>query len=331
MIERFIERLRGRALKVVFPEGKDPLILAAAYRLKHERIAEPVVLGTLDKMGPAASAAQVSLDELTVINPAESERLEQYVDAYAHARGLESAIAGRIVKRPLYFAGMMVAQGHADSMVAGATCSTAAVISASVLTVGLAEGVETPSSFFLMILPHDREGSSRRLIYADCALNIAPTPAQLADIAVASYHSARSLLDEPPRVAMLSFSSQGDAMHTSVECVREALTIARQKSPGIVIDGEFQADTALVPAVAAKKLNQPGPVAGRANVLVFPDLNSGNIAYKLTEYLAGAEAIGPILQGFKRPISDLSRGATVDDIVQAAVVCQVRHLDATGE
>ena len=161
-------------------------------------------------------------------------------------------------------------------------------------------------------------------VFADCAVNVAPTPAQLADIAIASEKSARQLLDEEPRVAMLSFSTKGSASHARVDQVTEALAIVRRKAPDVKIDGEFQADAAIIPSVGAKKVKQPSPVAGRANVLIFPDLNSGNIAYKLTQYMAGAQAIGPFLQGFTRPIGDLSRGASVNDVVATAAICLVR-------
>jgi phosphate acetyltransferase len=171
-----------------------------------------------------------------------------------------------------------------------------------------------------MIVPRFQDEINRPFIFADCAVNIAPTPEQLADIALASQASAAKLLDSQPRVALLSFSSQGSAAHESVDQVTEALRIVRERMPDAEIDGEFQADTALIASVAAKKLKQPSRVAGQANVLIFPDLNAGNIAYKLTQYLAGAQAIGPFLQGFARPISDLSRGASVEDIIATTVV-----------
>ena len=321
MIERFVQAVKGRGLSVVLPEGHDKRIIAAARKLLDERIAKPIVLGKADQVEAAAEQAGVQLADITVIDPAEGQRLDAFSEAYAKSRDMSVKIARRMVRRPLYYAGMMAAAGDADTMVAGVATPTAMVIQAGVLTVGLAEGIETPSSFFLMVVPDFQGEKDKPFIFADCAVNIDPTASQLADIAIASQSSASKLLDDDPRVAMLSFSTRGSASHEHVDKVTEALQIARQKVPGMMVDGEFQADSAIIPRVAAKKVKDESPVAGKANVLVFPDLDAGNIAYKLTQYMAGAAAIGPFLQGFAKPLSDLSRGASVDDIVAASAIC----------
>jgi phosphate acetyltransferase len=229
-------------------------------------------------------------------------------------------IARRMVKKPLFYGGVMVAEGDADTMVAGVAHATATVIQAGALTIGLSPGIETVSSFFLMVLPEFQGQADRPFIFADCAVTIDPSASQLADIAIASHNSASKLLNETPRVALLSFSTLGSAAHELVDKVTEALGIVKQRVPDALIDGEFQLDSAVVPAVAAKKIKRESPVAGQANVLVFPDLNTGNVAYKLTQYMGGARAIGPFLQGFAKPISDLSRGASADDIAATTAI-----------
>ena len=316
-LDRYITAAKSESGRVVFPEGSDPKVVRAAHFLQSEGIAEVVLLGDSETVGKCAAGQGVSLAGLRVIDPAESGHGAAYAEMYAAARGgVREGVARRALRKPLYFGAMMVKAGDVDTMVAGIANPTRRVIEAASLCVGFAQGIETASSFFLMLVP----GIGQPMLFADCAVNVDPGAEELAHIALATAQSAARLLEEPPRVAMLSFSTRGSAAHQRVDKVVEALEIARRSAPGLAIDGELQADSALSPAVAAKKVAGASEVAGRANVLIFPDLDSGNIAYKLTQYLAGAESIGPILQGFSRPVADLSRGASVDDIVGTTVL-----------
>jgi len=324
-LERILEKAKADCQRIVLPEATDPRMLEAARRAVDENLAAIVLLGNPEEIEKAAQSQGVSLQGMTVMDHQAHPRREEWIAEYAEKRknkGLTLEQAREAMNDPLYYGAMMVQKGEVDGMVAGAVNSTPNVIRASLHMIGPQEGIKTVSSCFLMIVPDCPYGANGVLMYGDAGVVPDPNEEQLADIALATAQSMESLVGVEPIVAMLSFSTYGSASHPLVDKVKKATEIVKKKKPGLKVDGELQADAALIEAIGQKKA--PGsPVAGKANTLIFPDLNAGNIAYKLTERLAKAEAYGPLLQGLALPVNDLSRGCNARDIFNTIAITSV--------
>lgn len=328
----FIEGVKAKAKKnnrtIVLAEGTEERTVKAASIITREGTAKIILLGNLDEIKAVAARAGADLNGVQMVDPVKSDLFTAYTEEYFEMRkkkGLNMEEAKTLMSNPLYFGSMMVYKGAAQGMVAGAQNTTGDVLRPSLQIIRTAPGISVVSGAFIMISPRTEYGEQGMMVFADCAVNPNPTAEQLAEIAYASAQTAKALAGFEPRIGMLSFSTKGSASHELVDKVVKATEIAKEKYPELQIDGELQADAAIVSKVGSSKA--PGsPVAGKVNVLVFPDLQAGNIGYKLVQRLGGAEAVGPVLQGMAKPVNDLSRGCSIDDIVNTVAITACQHL-----
>ncbi len=323
LLEKIRANARSYQKRIILPESFEERTMQAADSALKEDLAQIILLGKKDKVLSKASELDlVFLDKATFVDPEQHDKKELYIDLMVEIRkhkGLTHDEASRLIENPLYLSTLMIKNGDADGEVAGAMNATGDVLRPAFQFVKTLPGISVVSGAFIMILPEKKYGDDGIMIFADCAVHPNPDENQLAEIAVATAKTAKDIAGLEPRVALLSFSTKGSARHEMVDLVSNATQIAKSMAPELQIDGELQADAAIVESIGMKKA--PGsPIGGKANVLVFPDLNSGNIAYKLVQRLANAEAIGPILQGMAAPINDLSRGCSVSDIINMIAI-----------
>ena len=326
VIDTIKAKAKSDVKHILLPEGTEERTVQAARRIVDEGIAKVTLFGKEEDVVAVAAKFNVSLAGIDVINPVTHPDYEGYCEQFYQMRkekGVDQAKAHKTIANPLFFAAMMIKDGKGDGMVAGAISTTGDTLRPGLQIIKTAKGVSTVSSCFIMEVPDKSYGDDGVMIFGDCAVNIAPTAEQLAAIAIASAQTGKALCGIQPRVAMLSFSTKGSAKHENVDRVAQATALVKELAPQLNVDGELQADAALVEKVG--QLKSPGsPVAGKANVLIFPDLQAGNIGYKLVQRLAGAVAVGPICQGFARPINDLSRGCSVEDVISVVAITAVQ-------
>lgn len=326
LMNKILEVAKADKKRIVLPEGNEERTIVATEEIYKQGYAHPILVGNKEEILNKATALKVDLTGVEIIDPETSENLSKYIEAFYELRknkGMTMSKAEKIVRDPLYFGTMMVKLGDAGGMVSGAVHTTGDLLRPGLQIIKTAPGVSVVSSFFIMMVPDSVYGEEGMLLFSDCAVNPNPNEDQLAAIAIATAETAKNLCKVEPRVAMLSFSTMGSADHELVSKVRTATEKAKELRPDLLIDGEMQLDAAIVESVASQKAPN-SKVAGKANVLVFPDLQAGNIGYKLVQRFAKAEAIGPICQGFAKPINDLSRGCSSEDIVKVVAITAVQ-------